>query len=543
MITQVTIEIYKKIWPFALMAVFINWFLFGLNANNSTFLPLDRAVIDSVMLPFALETFLYAIWLQWSPQQMNLWRQLATSETNIQTMLLPSFLGLSLLVQLFPLLAFMHYSQTSNEMLMAIDYFSFIGAWFWSLLAYGLGVMLCWWRHWTFSLIIPSIFTFLNFSGGALHLQLFASTVFFVLFLIFIKGNKNVKSFTLALFISFGCYLFIAISVTALNNNQLSGVAIRDKMQQSSFETLYKNKEVDLAYHYRPVKLFTSQAYIHTTKGYRADWHNYKLILGPYKKPANKEVWLRNKEIIEQNWQENHPKQTPVIGEGKRFSKLFFFKDAIYQNHSNVDKVTLWKANNKQEQINWIYSGDQQSDFSLILFGNDKSFNWILWTPEGERLHRVLPITSQPEFINLAGYAENGIIIYKLLIQTNNGQQTVYNLDNLFAEPELASDINIGVSRKLKTQVDELSSWTHYLMRNFMWTSTKPMTPLWLILVSHLLSTIIALIYFRKDNFKMKLVKACFCFVFAWPSLLSLIICFPKQKQVNWQLPTNSIVQ
>lgn len=544
----------QHLWKNITLLLVFNVILFRLMAENGGlyFLSNDDDQMLTILMLFALENFIYAMWLQWSPHQKNFWRQITDSEPQLQGMHFTLFMAVSIATQLFPVVIYIALQSHQIVHNTPLDYVGYLYIWFVSLLAYGAGVIVSWWRKWSILSVLFLLPFFWDLIFTSLFTQIASMLLIAMAMIIFVFLQEPKRDLFISVVLSFAVYEMLQIFAHGVlvqreNIYQVPQQIIADIDTKSNSQVIYKHHVPLFDYPGRP-------SLIDDTNGF-VDW-----ITGDVQIPDAFLSDFRNKQKLESGikalWHQ-HQYQKPRLELINHNQLGLFFANGIYTSDGNGDWQLVWKGTIDDQIIWYEMIGETKADdyhHGELFATTDKLIvsledRLLIFTGSGNyQLAQTLKLDAPILVAEQQKIARGGATLHRLMLLTTDDDLLLYEAGTGSAPFNLVEQVNTG--RDLKTLIWEINigerslvSWLHTQIRWYSWRSLYPEElfdiPPWF-LVSQLAALLACVFLYKKDEKKLLIQKSVLVAMFSWPLLITLLYSMPRKKSdapnVNSQL-------
>lgn len=528
MIKELSLQIIGSLKGILWLTFILNICLILFQLSELTYVP----TVDNVSFVFelfAVENLIFAIWLHWSQQQSNLWRQLSPSDSHYHWQFLPVFVLLTVLLQWLPLIVIISFTHGATDILTNLDSLAFLWVWLAAWSGYIVGVALCYWKQWPAAILALTLPMFSGVFYLSYDKQLMILASMLLGFILFVVTGRFIRQLLIAVLVCCAISVVVPDTIKKLlpqpEGQNWSDAREFARTELRKFDGIY---DLYTFYNYRSLDTVLPSLF-YMKNVFQANWYNYKVRFELDDLQFNDDEKL----FIENIWKNEHPDQIPVFS-GTVYNKpVFVFKEAIYLASENANEQRVWQAANESEHITWVSRYQiSKSGYSLFIFGNEQVLNVLVWTAKGDRHNYKVNIDGMPKLISVGRYLIEQEFNYRLLIMTEQNHQVMVNLDTqnstyelIYEKPldevyfviyvpsfELA-DVSIAGGK--------ISNW----LKGNAASKSQINVVDW---VSHFLCVLLCICVFRQGKFKAVVAKVILCTIFAWPMLVALMLLFPK---------------
>lgn len=525
----------SKLWKPALLVLLINWFFFNVFSGKE--MPVGDRFYMPVLGLFALQNFLYALWLTWSKNSQNLWRQIFADKKQQMMAHFGLFLIVSIVIQFLPLLAFNDAKRLEDYGMTTLDVLGVLYLFSIAVLAFGLGLALAIWRHWSMALLVFVFPLLWDIFFTHYLVQISFVLVSAGLLITFILSDKITKKLVMSVALSFGTSMLIGLLI--MIPQQANQTSPRKAFQEQMSNHIPVPDEEQYGSEYLNGWDFKRQhSLLMPSNKYKPDWLAYHLTFFDKDEKLNRfdlETFNNNLKGL---WQAKHNNQFPTYRFLTNGNMLLNFEYALYQVTPNGQIQLVWEDENGLPQMETAVSSSLLSSPQfehMMIFTTNKMY-WF----DAEDNFRLLHTEAldSPMLIGYVAGFNDEQANAKLRVVTANKANVLQVNEYDFATKVVTKLVQEPTSHDINSMYNIFDLGKFSILHDFatlaVWRFDTAFVDAfveidsWFYLVNFA-ALAICLIYFRKFPANIRLPMAILCLLFSLPILVVFLLVFKRQ--------------
>ncbi|MBE1302043.1 MAG: hypothetical protein GJ680_19320 [Alteromonadaceae bacterium] len=525
----------SKLWKPALLALLVNWFFFNVFSGKE--MPVGDQFYMPVLGLFALQNFLYALWLTWSNSSQNLWQQIFSDKKQQMMAHFGLFLIVSIVVQFLPLLVFNYAKRLEDYGMTTLDVLGVLYLFSIAVLAFGLGLALAIWRHWSMALLVFAFPLLWDLFFAHYLVQIAFVLISAGLLSTFILSDKITRKLVMSVGLSFGTSMLIGLLI--MIPYQANQTSPRKAFQEQMSNHIPVPEEEQHGKEYLNGWGFKRQhSLLMPSNLYKPDWLEYQLPFFDKDEKLNRfdlEAFNNNLKTL---WQTKHKNEFPTYRFLTNGNMLLNFEYALYQVTPNGQIQLVWEDEKGRPKMESGISASLLSSpqFEHVVIFTTHKMYWFDAKDNFSLLHTE-SLDSPMIIGQIAGFTDDQANAKLRVITANKANMLQVN-EYDFATNVVTKLVQEPTSNDINSMYNFLDLGKFSLLHHFaslaVWRFDAAFVDAfveidsWFYLINFA-ALAICLIYFRKFPANIRLPMAILCLLFSLPILVVFLLVFERQ--------------